>query len=120
MLFGLRLGPFPMAFGATTPRPTVWMRTMLDDPEVRTTAATMFDNPYISQEFKDRILKAFEGTRLYRQEVLGEVLTDVFGALWQAAEVDRWRIPVNRVLSAESPSDVLEMLFGLGSDTLVE
>ena len=92
---------------------------MLDDPEVRTTSATMFDNPHIDEVFKNRILRAFEGTRLYKQEVLGEVLKDVFGALWTGDEVDRWRLPVNRILSAEDPNDVFEMLLDLGSGTIV-
>ena len=80
MRLGLRLGPWRKIFAATTPRSRPFVRSLIKDPEVSVSTATMFENPHLPDEYKQRILKLYEGTRLYRQEVLGELIDDVFGA----------------------------------------
>lgn len=76
----------------------------------------MFDNPHIPEEFKAEIMRLYEGTRLYRQEVLGELMKDVFGALWTSEEVDAWRLPIAQLLATPSDRVFDDLLMQLGTD----
>lgn len=115
MRLGLRLGPWRKIFAATTPRSRPFVRSLVEDPRVSVSTATMFDNPYVPDDFKQTILELYEGTRLYRQEVLGELITDVFGALWTSDEVDDSRIPVAQLLATPSAEVFQSILLGLGT-----
>ena len=69
-VFGLRLGERPQAVITTTPRPTKLIRELLANPLTHATRATTYDNlANLPQSFIDRILRAYEGTRLGRQEL---------------------------------------------------
>lgn len=78
----------PIWIGATTPRPTPAFKAWLSNPRVKVVSATTADNPHTPQAYRD-YAESLRGTRMYRQEVLGEVLTDVEGALWGLADVER-------------------------------
>ena len=47
---------------------------------------------YLAPQFFEKIIRRYEGTRLGRQEIYGELLDDVPGALWtrDGLERDRW------------------------------
>lgn len=95
--FGLRLGNNPQAVATTTPRPTKLIRTLLAAPHTVTTRGTSYDNrANLSEIFYSAILKKYENTRLGRQEISGEVLTDNPGALWRLADIDAARIRERR------------------------
>lgn len=54
---------------------------------------TMFDNHCLPPEYvKDELAKYVVGSRAYREEVLGEVLGEAAGALWQRAWLDAHRV----------------------------
>jgi phage terminase large subunit-like protein len=76
----------------TTPRPIPQIKTWLADKGVTVVRATTRDNPHLSEEFVAEMERLYAGTRLYRQEVLGEVLDTVEGALWTSADLDRSRL----------------------------
>lgn len=78
----------PIWIGATTPRPTPAFKAWLQNPRVKVVSATTADNPHTPQAYRD-YAESLRGTRMYRQEVLGEVLADVEGALWGMADVER-------------------------------
>jgi phage terminase large subunit-like protein len=59
---------------------------------VRLTHASMLDNPHLPEVFIERMRKRYEGTRLGRQELLGELIDDVQGALWTRALLDAHRV----------------------------
>jgi phage terminase large subunit-like protein len=81
----------------TTPRPMTILRGWLDDPHVEVTRATSFDNPHNPQAWLDKLRRDIpEGSRQWRQEVLGELITDWEGALWTQDLLDQTRL-------AESP-----------------
>lgn len=83
LLFGLRLGRSPRIIGTTTPKPTKWVKSRLKDPAVRVTRVSTYANlDNLAETFKNAILDRYEGTRLGRQELHGEILEDVEGALW--------------------------------------
>jgi phage terminase large subunit-like protein len=50
------------------------------------------DNKHIPLDWLHTLETQYKGTRLYRQEVLGEVIEDVEGALWKANDLERSRV----------------------------
>lgn len=115
MRLALRVGPWRKIFAATTPQAKPFVRNLLDDPKVSLSRATMFDNPFVPEEFKQEMLDSYEGTRLYRQEILGELMKDVFGALWTAEEIDASRIPISRLLATDHARVFEDLLMNIGS-----
>lgn len=85
MQFGLRVKGFKTKIVATsTPKPTKWMKALLAEPRTIThTVSTYANLANLAPEFRKIILDKYEGTRQGRQELHGEVLEDVEGALWQ-------------------------------------
>lgn len=91
--FGLRLGTHPKAIVTTTPRPLPLIRKMLVDPTVYTTRGSTFDNEgNLASTFIHAIHERYSGTRLGRQELEGEILEDIPGALWNRSSIDNARI----------------------------
>ncbi len=76
----------------TTPRPLKVLREWKKDPSVVISHATAHDNPHADPLWLEELERMYRGTRLYAQEVLGQVLEDVEGALWAADNLDRSRI----------------------------
>lgn len=78
----------------TTPRPSKIIRGWMDDPNVVMTHGTAWDNPFNPPEFLDRLKAQIpEGSRQWRQEVMGELLEDFDGALWSQDILDATRLP---------------------------
>jgi phage terminase large subunit-like protein len=92
--FGLRLGENPRGVITTTPQPIKVIRELLKDALTVVTRGSTFDNagnlpPAVLQRFRDK----YEGTRIGRQELYGEVLDDVPGALWTRKLIEDGRHP---------------------------
>jgi phage terminase large subunit-like protein len=109
LLFGLRLGPQPLAVGTTTPRPTKLIRELVSDPDVAVTVGTTYENASnLPVSVLNNFRKKYEGTRLGRQELLAKILTDTPGALWTQQIVDDHRVGVvpdlKRVVVAVDPA----------------
>lgn len=91
--FGLRLGAHPQAVITTTPRPTRLVKDIMADPATVVTNGTTHENrANLADSFFSAVLKKYEGTRLGRQEIDGEVLDDNPGALWKRADIDKARV----------------------------
>jgi predicted phage terminase large subunit-like protein len=112
-MFGLRLPPDPRAVATTTPRPikllvgTREKPGLMNDPTTHITRGTTYENEAnLAPAFFSKIIGRYEGTRLGRQELQGDVLTDVPGALWTYASFeDRCEPPdLARVVVAVDPS----------------
>lgn len=139
LMFGLRLGTRPRAVATTTPRPTKIIRELSKrDTTVVTRGRTIDNSANLAGSFLDEMKKRYEGTRLGRQELDGEVLDDNPGALWSYGLLDklRWRKPaivtpaqvyhpplrrvvigVDPAVSAKSTSDETGIVVcGLGAD----
>ncbi len=105
--FGLRLGRRPRTVITTTPRPIPIIRALIKDPLVKLTKRSTFDNAAnLAESFLGAIKRAYEGTRLGRQELDAEVLDDNPNALWK-----QQRIEVLRV--AEAPMQMRRMAIGI-------
>ncbi len=67
----------------STPTGTPWVIEMEDDPDVEVRRVSTYANrANLDPEWMAKIEKQHEGTRMGRQELHGEVLRDVEGALW--------------------------------------
>ncbi len=109
--FGLRLGDKPRIIVTTTPRPTSLIRSLATrtDGSVVVTRGSTFDNadnlaPTALADLKLR----YEGTRLGRQELYGEIIDEVDGALWTNTLLDETRVqecpPLIRIVVAIDPA----------------
>ena len=93
LLFGLRLGQHPQACITTTPRPIAIVRQILADPATVVTRGRTTDNrDNLAPAFFDSIVRKYEGTRLGRQELDGEILEEAEGALWSGDMIERLRV----------------------------
>lgn len=67
----------------STPTPTPWVMALEDDPDVIVRRVSTYANrANLSKDFIEAMEKQYEGTRMGRQELHGEVLRDVEGAMW--------------------------------------
>jgi phage terminase large subunit-like protein len=107
--FGARLGQHPQTIVTTTPRPTKLIKDLVDRKGVHVVRGSTFDNaknlaPSALAELKLR----YENTRLGRQELYGEILDTVEGALWTREVIERARVtdipPLIRIVVAIDPA----------------
>jgi phage terminase large subunit-like protein len=94
LMFGLRLGRNPRTIVATTPRPTKLVRSLIarEGRDVVITRGSSYENrANLAPGFFEQIVRKYEGTRLGRQELEGELLEDTPGALWTLDMLDRSR-----------------------------
>jgi phage terminase large subunit-like protein len=86
--FALRLGDDPRACVTTTPRRTQMLRDLIDRPTtVMTHAPTHANRANLARGFLEEVQGHYGGTALGRQELEGELLADVEGALWTVADL---------------------------------
>jgi phage terminase large subunit-like protein len=92
MLLGLRLGKSPKVVVTTTPKPTKWMKSLIEDPlTIARRVSTYANIDNLAETFKRTVLDRFEGTRLGRQELHGEILADIEGAMW-SWDMFQWQV----------------------------
>lgn len=93
LLLGLRLGSDPRVMVTTTPRPTPIIRGLLKERSTAVTRGRTRDNAgNLADAYLAAVVSRYEGTRLGRQELDGEVLDDAPGALWKLAQIDAARV----------------------------
>lgn len=108
-MLGLRLGSKPQGVVTTTPKPTSLILSLVNDPRNIVTTGTTYENRNnLAAGFFDYVIKKYEGTRLGRQELNAELLTDSPGALWKREDIDRARVlqapDLSRVIVGVDPS----------------
>lgn len=106
--FCLRLGERPRQAVTTTPRPIPLLKRLLADPATAVSrAATDANAANLSPSFLGAIVGRYQGTRLGRQELGGEMIEDRADALWQRAALDAARLgeapPLARIVVAVDP-----------------
>lgn len=127
--FGLRLGRHPHSIGSTTPRNVTAYKEIRTQPGTVRTHATLFDNPHNPREWIEAMRRRYEGTTLGLQELSGQLIEDIEGALWKREWIDSGRVGFapeagfRRSVLALDPADGLEdgdeqawCLAGAGND----
>jgi phage terminase large subunit-like protein len=84
---GTRLGSHPKLLVTTTPKRVPILYSLLKESEkgdiVKVTRGSTLDNSgNLSSAYLDTMLGIYDGTVLARQELYGEMLSDVDGAMW--------------------------------------
>ena len=107
LMLGLRLGTNPRSLVTTTPRPTKLVRSLLSNSNTAVTRGSTYDNrDNLAPSFFSSTITRYEGTRLGRQELMGELIEDVDGALWSRAILDASRVGRSRVCSFDDHSEM--------------
>jgi len=107
--FGLRLGDKPQTVVTTTPRPVKLIKELVAREGIEIVRGSTFDNAAnLAETALAEMRLRYEGTRLGRQELYGEIVDDVDGALWTHALIDQERVteypPLMRVVVAIDPA----------------
>lgn len=96
----LRKGENPRIVVTTTPRPTPLIRELVGrrDGSVHLTRGSTWENAKnLSPAALTELKRRYEGTRLGRQELEGELLDDIEGALWSRDDIDTARVTPEQV-----------------------
>ncbi len=108
LLLGLRLGKNPKVLATTTPRNIPLLKQLVADKTTQIIRGSTYDNlSNLPQSFFDQVVEQYEGTRVGRQEIYGEILTDAQGALWNRDLLERIRVrqvpDFDRIIVAVDP-----------------
>jgi predicted phage terminase large subunit-like protein len=98
IMFALRLGANPRIIATTTPRPKQLIRDLVarDGKHVVVTRATSMSNmEHLAPTFRDQIM-SMEGTKLFRQEALGELIDPEEAGIIRRSWINLW--PSTRTL----------------------
>lgn len=104
----MRLGARPQVVVTTTPRPTAFLRNLTRMDGVVLTRGSTFDNrANLPLSYLADMEAGYGGTALGRQELSGELLERIEGALWSRDAIERCRMapegPLARVVVGVDP-----------------
>jgi len=95
---GLRLGEAPRLLATTTPRAVPLLHRLMalaEGGEAHVTRGSTYDNAaHLPPRFIGAMHRELGRTALGRQELDGELLTDIEGALWSRSMIEQCRIPL--------------------------
>jgi phage terminase large subunit-like protein len=91
LMLGLRGGARPRVLVTTTPRPVPLLRRILGLDGLTKGQGRSSDNVHLALDVIGGLDAAYGGTRLGRQELDGELIEDVAGALWTRATIEASR-----------------------------
>jgi phage terminase large subunit-like protein len=91
LMMGLRIGERPRVLVTTTPRPVALLRRIIALEGTIQTHGRTWDNHALAAAAVAELIRDYGGTRLGRQELEGELIEDLAGALWPRALIERSR-----------------------------
>lgn len=108
LIMGLRLGAAPQAMVTTTPRPMALLKALVADSDTRVTRGSTWANARnLAPRYVEQMAARYEGTRLGAQELEGQLLEDIEGALWAYKDIEAARLkqaePLTRIVVAIDP-----------------
>ena len=108
LMLGLRLGDEPKVLVTTTPRAVALFQRIVAGRTTMQTGGRSGDNPNVPAAFLEAIAEQFGASNFGRQEIDGELIGEVEGALWSRALLQQCRVaataPVARVVVGVDPS----------------
>ena len=107
--FGMRLGDRPRVVVTTTPRPLHMLRKLAQLESTHVTRGSTMDNAAnLSSDFIQAIHDRYQGTTLGRQELEGELLSELPGALFLRRDIENHRVQhspdLRRIVVAVDPA----------------
>ncbi len=104
----LRLGDKPRQVATTTPRPIALIKRLIAAETTKTSRASTYANrAHLSEAFFTEIAALYEGTALGRQELMGEIIDEIAGAMWSWGLIEAARIAaapsLERIVVAVDP-----------------
>ena len=114
----IRTGRNPQLICTTTPKRRGLIRSLIKRDDCVVTRATMYDNEAnLAASYVKRMHARYDGTRVGRQELLGEILPDVEGAIVSPDMIDSERITLEEFAGEEVERAVVGVdPFGGGGD----
>ncbi len=93
LMFALRLGVNPQVVVTTTPRPTKLIKDLIKSSATQLTRGSTFENSAnLAPSTLAYLTDKYANTRLGRQELHAEVLSDNPGALWTRSNIEEFRV----------------------------
>lgn len=92
LMLALRGGAEQRVVVTTTPRPTALMRSVMAMPGLVETVRRTRDNPWLPDGFVGAMEAQYGGTLLGRQELDGELIEELEGALWTRELIEACRV----------------------------
>lgn len=93
LMFGLRLGVDPKVIITTTPKPIKILKEIMQDKNTYITTGSTYENKKnLAKSFMNEIISKYQGTRLGRQELMAEILSDAPGALWKRDDIEENKV----------------------------
>jgi phage terminase large subunit-like protein len=106
LMMGLRLGAQPQTMVTTTPRAIALLKTLMADKYTAITRGSTQENAaHLPVGFIEALTETWGGTRLGRQELDGELIEDVPGALWTRDGLEKCRV--------RTPPDFIRVIVGV-------
>jgi len=107
--FGLRLGASPKCVVTTTPRPMIRLKKLAEHSRTHLTrGATMDNRQNLSRDFIRAIHDRYGNSTLGRQELEGELLSQLPGALFMRTDLEKHRVKeaptLRRIVVAVDPA----------------
>jgi phage terminase large subunit-like protein len=108
LMMTMRVGSNPQIVATTTPRPTPLMKRLIAEEGIAITrGATAANHRFLPPAWLSALDKLYGGTRTGRQELGGEWLEEIEGALWSPELLDRCRAlqtpPLRRIVIGVDP-----------------
>jgi phage terminase large subunit-like protein len=91
LMLSLREGENPRVLVTTTPRPIAALKAILGGGATERSGGATRDNPHLAEPFVADMERRIGGTRLGRQELEGELIEDLEGALWSRDLIEAQR-----------------------------
>lgn len=89
-IFGLRLGNHPQVFWTGTPKPKPFIKMLMSLPRSITISGSTYENAEnLSDIFYENIAK-YEGTRIGRQEIYGEIIDPEEAGFVKRSDIRLW------------------------------
>ncbi len=104
---GMRRGKRPQIVVTTTPKARPLIKKLLAAPTTAVTRGRTADNCHVPQRYIDDLNENYGGTKLGRQEMDGEMIEDIEGALWMRDMIEGCRVEtvpdLRRIVVAVDP-----------------
>jgi len=92
LMFGLRNREDLRILVTTTPRPIPIIKELINDPDTKNVIGSTYENrDNLPKKYFNYIIRKYEGTRLGRQEIHGQILEDNPDALWTRKIIEKNR-----------------------------